>query len=1343
MYRPLIASLSTARDSLAGLAHAAASRRGRGKLRTQILIATMLIGAAHQASAYEVLDNNRIRFGTGAEASVNANGNLQQPFYYDGTASQWYKLTFNTYPLDNAIGIDGDGSNEWNTSGTIAQNGTLTSQVLDVSGFTAGSGSKGYGTIVSTGTVTIGGKTLELRNTYELPADKSFVKITTRLTNTSGAAINNVRVWVGTRDDYVGLSDRPTKQRGNLADGAFSAVPNAATRASALKIFSGATGVLFYSTSPKAHTSIQSCCSFASAYGQDPATAQIEATGDGSYALFVRMQDLANGAGEEFTWYYAAGPLAELDTVVGEVAEDEAVSNVSVTASAATGGTISPSSRAVPPGNTAAFTVTPATGYSIADVQGCGGTRSGNTYTTAAVTSACAVTATFSLNNYTVTAVAGTGGAIAPANASVDHNGTTSFNVTPAAGYGIATVQGCGGTLDGSTYTTGAVTAACTVNATFNINTYAVTASAGDGGSISPATATVNHGSATTFTVTPSAGFSVATVAGCDGTLTGGGFTTGPVTGACAITASFSRNQYTVTATAGEGGSIGPGIVQVLYGDIASFAITPAPGYNVSSVSGCGGSLAGTTYSTAAIAGSCPVSANFSIATPIFEPAQPPMIELNARQLFTQIPANSRPRAVAFDGTELEVTLAGEQASGEQTRFQPGEHVLTWQATDSRGVSATVQQTLRIWPTVSFSPDMSIGGQAGNFDFFRIALNGRSPVYPFTVNYSASGDLQGTDLQSGTVVFNAGEVEKATGFAILSTMPAGTPDRHAQLALEENLNRDSDRPLAITLTSLNQPPSVKLAVSQTGETRPSVARDGGPVTIAADIRDPNTNDTHTLQWSGPSGASFTVVGNSIAIQPNSLPAGVHRFELVITDSGSPPVVTRSTFELVVLETLPPAPQGAAGWLPSGLPNHPDYAPTAPNVLPERSMELSHHVMESDPGTQLALGAYSVLHGQYQTELPNAVTSSTLPDDTVVNLGGYFDFVVSDLPRAGERVNVVIPQRTVIPAQPVYRKYDPAANRWMTFVEDADNQLASAPGENGFCPPPTSGDYRAGLTPGDWCVRLTIRDGGPNDSDGQVNGSVSDPGGVGALSNVVVTGEAKGGGGGAFDLWLLCVALLLGMVRRFKRTGRWAVLAALGALSVNATADETSHWYGGASFGQAHSDVSASELTQRLQQQGYDVTATLSDTTRSAWRVHAGYQWSAHLGIEAGYVDLGEVNTRFAGAISNVAQFLSDSNELHPASANGFDVSLAARYEFGSRFSVQARAGAFAWDVQTSTRDLDGTTVRRDDSGTDALFGLGGNLNLGRNWSVTTEGTRYGIRGDHIDFLAAGLVYRWR
>ncbi|MCK9532719.1 MAG: DUF1566 domain-containing protein [Gammaproteobacteria bacterium] len=70
-------------------------------------------------------------------------------------------------------------------------------------------------------------------------------------------------------------------------------------------------------------------------------------------------------------------------------------------------------------------------------------------------------------DTHTVSTSAGDGGAISPASATVDDGATASFTVTPDTGYSIVNVVGCGGSLSGNTYTTGAVTAACTVTASF------------------------------------------------------------------------------------------------------------------------------------------------------------------------------------------------------------------------------------------------------------------------------------------------------------------------------------------------------------------------------------------------------------------------------------------------------------------------------------------------------------------------------------------------------------------------------------------------------------------------------------------------------------------------------------------------------------------------------------------------------------------------------------------------------------------------------------------------------------------------------------------------------------
>ncbi len=146
---------------------------------------------------------------------------------------------------------------------------------------------------------------------------------------------------------------------------------------------------------------------------------------------------------------------------------DGGTPSFTVSTSAGTGGSISPANASVAQGSAATFTITPPTGQAIASATGCGGTVSGNTYTTAPITAACTVTVTFESRTYTVTTDVNTGGSVAPGNATVAHGETAEFTVTVDPGFEIASVSGCGGTRSGATFVTGPVTANCIIFARF------------------------------------------------------------------------------------------------------------------------------------------------------------------------------------------------------------------------------------------------------------------------------------------------------------------------------------------------------------------------------------------------------------------------------------------------------------------------------------------------------------------------------------------------------------------------------------------------------------------------------------------------------------------------------------------------------------------------------------------------------------------------------------------------------------------------------------------------------------------------------------------------------------
>ncbi len=214
---------------------------------------------------------------------------------------------------------------------------------------------------------------------------------------------------------------------------------------------------------------------------------------------------------------------------------------------------------------------------------------------------------------YTVTPTISSQGYFLPWTSQLVRQGdSVGLQVQSNTGWIATTATGCGGMLAGTTYTTGPVTQDCTVSAGFAV-AHTVTATAGGGGSISPSGAQpVADGATASFTVTPQANYQIASVTGCGGALVQSLYTTAAVTQNCTVTASFAPILHTVTAAAQSGGSISPaGAVSVAQGQTRAFNLTPDAGYRIAGVTGCGGSLAGSTFTTAAVMGACNVQGRF------------------------------------------------------------------------------------------------------------------------------------------------------------------------------------------------------------------------------------------------------------------------------------------------------------------------------------------------------------------------------------------------------------------------------------------------------------------------------------------------------------------------------------------------------------------------------------------------------------------------------------------------------------------------------------------------------------------------------------------------------------
>ncbi|MBV7461235.1 MULTISPECIES: IPTL-CTERM sorting domain-containing protein [unclassified Acidovorax] len=153
---------------------------------------------------------------------------------------------------------------------------------------------------------------------------------------------------------------------------------------------------------------------------------------------------------------------------------------------------------------------------------------------------------------------------------------TATFRLTIPTGYS-ASASGCGGSLAGDTYTTGAIYNTCLVSASFAPITYPISTPPTLGGSVGCTPNPVNHGQDAVCTATPDTGYQLTAWTG-DCTGNGACHLTN-VTGTRSVSAIFTPLSYAISTPATTGGSVACTPNPVAHGQAASCTATPATGY--------------------------------------------------------------------------------------------------------------------------------------------------------------------------------------------------------------------------------------------------------------------------------------------------------------------------------------------------------------------------------------------------------------------------------------------------------------------------------------------------------------------------------------------------------------------------------------------------------------------------------------------------------------------------------------------------------------------------------------------------------------------------------------------
>jgi hypothetical protein len=289
-------------------------------------------------------------------------------------------------------------------------------------------------------------------------------------------------------------------------------------------------------------------------------------------------------------------------------------------------------------------------------------------------------------------------GSISPAGlTNVISGSDITFNIAPIANYHINDVQVDGVSVGAlSAYTFSNVTTDHTITAFFDINTYIINASSASHGSISPAgSVPVVHGDSQTFTITPDMGYQISQLT-VDGRIAAPttSYSFINVTSGHIISANFVPNTFTITASAGDNGSISPvGSLSVEHGSSQIFTISSAPGYSIADVVVDGASMgAVTSYSFTNIVANHTISASFDMEK------QAPIADAGPDQSVESGVVVSLKGSNSIDLDDGIASFLWEQVSGLPVELvvEPGEPEANFMApeVESNGESLTFELTV-------------------------------------------------------------------------------------------------------------------------------------------------------------------------------------------------------------------------------------------------------------------------------------------------------------------------------------------------------------------------------------------------------------------------------------------------------------------------------------------------------------------------------------------------------------------------------------------------------------------------------------------------------------------------
>ena len=204
------------------------------------------------------------------------------------------------------------------------------------------------------------------------------------------------------------------------------------------------------------------------------------------------------------------------------------------------------------------------------------------------------------------------------------------------------------------------------------------------------------------------------------------------------------------------------------------------------------------------------------------------------------------------------------------------------------------------------------------------------------------------------------------------------------------------------------------------------------------------------------------------------------------------------------------------------------------------------------------------------------------------------------------------------------------------------------------------------------------------------------------------------------------------------------LAALALFAAPAALAQSGGWYGGASIGRTAATIDDDGIASGLAGQGLVMTSIEDRDRDTGYMLFGGYQFTPHIGVEAGFFDLG----RFGYSATTLPLGTRDGNMR----ARGMNLDLVGTVPLVGKLSALGRVGVTSIRAKDSFSATGAASVpygnpNPSERSTNLKVGVGLAYAFSEALSLRGEIERYrlkdgvGNRG-HVDMASVGLVYRF-